>query len=283
MAAMFGLMVWHAHRRLAADTVSARVSDENARLLATQRRFLQDASHQLSTPITIALGHAELLAGELAGRPGGGARHRRGRRRAGPAPAAQRAAADDRRRGEPRLPPSRAGRAGPLHRGRARAGGQPPNGAGSSGGSTRSWWTPTGSGWASPWTPCWRTRSSTPPRGDVIRLSVLAAEDRVRRPHDHRRRRHGDPPLRVALTSSTGSGPGRRATGPATRGTGLGLALVRAVAPGTAARRGCTARRARAVQFEFVLPADGRPKARPSARAARVPAAPPRRAIRSRT
>jgi signal transduction histidine kinase len=71
MAAMFWMMVWHAQRRLAADTERDLVSDENARLLATQRRFLQDASHQLRTPITIALGHAELLAGELAGRPEG--------------------------------------------------------------------------------------------------------------------------------------------------------------------------------------------------------------------
>jgi signal transduction histidine kinase len=69
MAAMFWLMVWHAQRRLAADTERDLVSDENARLLATQRRFVQDASHQLRTPITIALGHAELLAGELAGQP----------------------------------------------------------------------------------------------------------------------------------------------------------------------------------------------------------------------
>jgi signal transduction histidine kinase len=67
MAAMFWLMVWHAQRRLAADSERARVSGENARLLATQRRFLQDSSHQLRTPITIALGHAELLAGELDG------------------------------------------------------------------------------------------------------------------------------------------------------------------------------------------------------------------------
>jgi signal transduction histidine kinase len=67
MAAMFWLMVWHAQRRLAADTERDLVSEENARLLATQRHFLQDASHQLRTPITIALGHAELLAGELAG------------------------------------------------------------------------------------------------------------------------------------------------------------------------------------------------------------------------
>jgi signal transduction histidine kinase len=68
MAAMFWLMVWHARRRLAADHERNVVSDENARLLSTQRRFLQDASHQLRTPITIALGHAELLARELADR-----------------------------------------------------------------------------------------------------------------------------------------------------------------------------------------------------------------------
>jgi signal transduction histidine kinase len=66
MAAMFWLMVWHARRRLVADHERDMVSDENARLLTTQRRFLQDASHQLRTPITIALGHAELLAREIA-------------------------------------------------------------------------------------------------------------------------------------------------------------------------------------------------------------------------
>ena len=67
MAAMFGMMVWHAQRRLAADQERARIGAENERMLATQRRFLQDASHQLRTPITIALGHAELLASGLAG------------------------------------------------------------------------------------------------------------------------------------------------------------------------------------------------------------------------
>ncbi len=65
MAAMFLAMVWHARRKLSAEQESRLVSEENARLLATQRQFLQDASHQLRTPITIALGHAELLASGL--------------------------------------------------------------------------------------------------------------------------------------------------------------------------------------------------------------------------
>jgi signal transduction histidine kinase len=71
MAAMFGAMVWHARRKLDAEREARLVGEENARLLATQRRFLQDASHQLRTPITIALGHAELLAGDLSGRQEG--------------------------------------------------------------------------------------------------------------------------------------------------------------------------------------------------------------------
>jgi signal transduction histidine kinase len=38
-----------------------RVSEHNLALLGQQRRFLQDVSHELGTPITIALGHAELI------------------------------------------------------------------------------------------------------------------------------------------------------------------------------------------------------------------------------
>ena len=62
LALMFLAMAWHAHRRLATDRSHQVISEHNARLLDDQRRFLQDAAHQLRTPITIALGHAELLA-----------------------------------------------------------------------------------------------------------------------------------------------------------------------------------------------------------------------------
>jgi len=71
MAAVFIAMAWHARRRQAADRSHRLVSEQNARLLTTQRQFLQDAAHQLRTPITIALGHAELLAGDLTSRQEG--------------------------------------------------------------------------------------------------------------------------------------------------------------------------------------------------------------------
>ena len=61
MAAMFLAMVWHARRRLVAMEETERVSMENLRLLEREQRFVQDASHELRTPITIALGHADLI------------------------------------------------------------------------------------------------------------------------------------------------------------------------------------------------------------------------------
>jgi signal transduction histidine kinase len=68
IALMFLVMVWHGRRRLAAmqDQLTAmgelqRISRENLRLLEQQRQFLQDASHEMGTPITVALGHAELI------------------------------------------------------------------------------------------------------------------------------------------------------------------------------------------------------------------------------
>ncbi|HTR90462.1 MAG TPA: sensor histidine kinase [Trebonia sp.] len=68
VALMFLAMVWHGRRRqaallerLAAMDEVQRVSRENLRLLEQQQLFLVDASHELGTPITVALGHAELI------------------------------------------------------------------------------------------------------------------------------------------------------------------------------------------------------------------------------
>src|ERR1051326_5519252 len=68
IALMFLVMVLHGRRRLAAtqEGLTAmeqvqRISSENVRLLEQQRQFLVDASHELGTPITVALGHAELI------------------------------------------------------------------------------------------------------------------------------------------------------------------------------------------------------------------------------
>ena len=61
IALMFLVMVWHGRRRLVAMEEVQRISRENLRLLEQQRQFLQDAAHELGTPITVALGHVELI------------------------------------------------------------------------------------------------------------------------------------------------------------------------------------------------------------------------------
>jgi len=61
MSAVFIAMVFHVRRRVAAQRETERVSEHNLALLERERRLVQDASHVLRTPLTIALGHAELL------------------------------------------------------------------------------------------------------------------------------------------------------------------------------------------------------------------------------
>lgn len=61
MSAIFLVFVWHVRRRLASMVEIRKVSEMNLRLLERERRFIQNASHELRTPITVAIGHAELL------------------------------------------------------------------------------------------------------------------------------------------------------------------------------------------------------------------------------
>lgn len=61
MFAMFLAMLLHTHRRRAATAALQKVSEQNARILERERTFVQNASHTLRTPITVALAHAELV------------------------------------------------------------------------------------------------------------------------------------------------------------------------------------------------------------------------------
>jgi two-component system OmpR family sensor kinase len=74
IALMFVVMMWQGRRRIEAmqERLVAleqlqQISEENLRLLEQQRLYLLDASHELGTPITVALGHAELLEQSVAG------------------------------------------------------------------------------------------------------------------------------------------------------------------------------------------------------------------------
>ena len=61
MAAVFIAMVLFVRRSATAQRQTELVSEHNLALLEESRRLVQDASHVLRTPLTIALGHAELL------------------------------------------------------------------------------------------------------------------------------------------------------------------------------------------------------------------------------
>jgi signal transduction histidine kinase len=61
MATVFVVMVVYVRRAVSAKEQTEVVSQRNLDLLQKQTRFVQDASHMLRTPLTVALGHAELL------------------------------------------------------------------------------------------------------------------------------------------------------------------------------------------------------------------------------
>jgi signal transduction histidine kinase len=67
MAAVFLVMVLYVQRRVAAQQETERVAAHNLALVEQSRTLVQNASHALRTPLTIALGHAELLQRSASG------------------------------------------------------------------------------------------------------------------------------------------------------------------------------------------------------------------------
>jgi two-component system OmpR family sensor kinase len=67
MVGMFAILAWHASRRQSVIRRLEKMAHTERRLRELQREFVQDASHELRTPITIARGHGELLKASIAG------------------------------------------------------------------------------------------------------------------------------------------------------------------------------------------------------------------------
>jgi signal transduction histidine kinase len=61
MATVFLVMVVYVRRRVAAQQETEQIAAHNLALVEQSRTLVQNASHVLRTPLTIALGHAELL------------------------------------------------------------------------------------------------------------------------------------------------------------------------------------------------------------------------------
>jgi signal transduction histidine kinase len=61
MSLLFLVMVWHVRRRIAAVEEARRSADREQVATRMQQRFVQLASHELRTPITVARGYTELL------------------------------------------------------------------------------------------------------------------------------------------------------------------------------------------------------------------------------
>jgi signal transduction histidine kinase len=61
MSALFGVMVWHVHRRNQALTQVRRLAEAERRRLEVQQMFVRLASHELRTPITVARGYTDMV------------------------------------------------------------------------------------------------------------------------------------------------------------------------------------------------------------------------------
>jgi two-component system, OmpR family, sensor kinase len=61
MAGIFGVMVWHVHRRQLLLREVRRISELERRRYEMQQLFVRLASHELRTPITVARGYTELV------------------------------------------------------------------------------------------------------------------------------------------------------------------------------------------------------------------------------
>ncbi|TDW74918.1 sensor histidine kinase [Kribbella pratensis] len=61
MPMLFLAMVWHARRRKSAQDQLELMSEERLAVFERERDFFRDASHAMRTPVTIAIGHLELL------------------------------------------------------------------------------------------------------------------------------------------------------------------------------------------------------------------------------
>jgi signal transduction histidine kinase len=65
MPAIFLGMLWHSHRQLAMRRIVETQVVERQSSLDHERQFMQDASHALRTPITIARGHIDLVVPQI--------------------------------------------------------------------------------------------------------------------------------------------------------------------------------------------------------------------------
>ncbi|MGI5238967.1 sensor histidine kinase [Dactylosporangium sp. CA-139066] len=61
MTALFGVMVWHVHRRNQALAQVRRLAEVERRRLEVQQMFVRLASHELRTPITVARGYTDMV------------------------------------------------------------------------------------------------------------------------------------------------------------------------------------------------------------------------------